>query len=318
MMGAFKNRVFAALLFACLFSCLPAGALDLTPERAADLALADARENSGASSDLRLFLGRVDQFPGFYRLELLSREADQKTPGTPFALYEIQSVDGRVVRRDFFAGPSRNAVSLALAESGRTGGGISIHGVLRNVPGYILQSSGYISQFRIWAEAQGRVIATETQLIDTMVYSLSGIPVTAGTVTVKAKIRGYDLTTLHPGVVLNPAQPAGIIAGVDVDFHTITPLLRDVRIIVQTNGSTDDPSFPSGARARVFIQELGKSVDVVSSNGWAEAVISGVPTGWPLRIIAINLDAGNHFAELAPLIIPEDGGTMYTTRIMLQ
>lgn len=196
--------------------------------------------------------------------------------------------------------------------------GLAIHGVLRNIPGYILQTPNFLSQFLIWAEAQGRVVATQTEILPTMAYSLNNIPVTAGTIAVKAKIRGYDLTTLHPGVVLNPAQPGGVIAGIDADFHQISPILRDVRILVQTNGDSRNPSFPSGARARVFVRETGQSVDGISNNGWAEIVIPQVPAGWPLRLLAINLDAGNFSGELGPIVIPEDGGTAYTDRIMLK
>jgi len=195
---------------------------------------------------------------------------------------------------------------------------IQIHGVMRNLPGYILNVSDFISRFKVWAEAGGRVVATETELMGTTAYTLKGVPVAAGTIVIKAKIRGYDLLTLHPGVIINASQPVGTIAGIDVDFHNLNPILRNVRLVIRSKFDPDKPSFPNGNRARVYAKETGQSVEVVSSNGLAEAVLSDIPTGWPLNFLAVNLDQGYFSGQLGPVTIPENGGTVYTDTILMQ
>ncbi|MBF0499550.1 MAG: hypothetical protein HQM09_05430 [Candidatus Riflebacteria bacterium] len=295
----------------------------LTIERAADIAVADARYWSGLPSDWRLFagdilqtndlctpfLGHTDDLPGILTIGLFARPASSISEGRLFALYQFDASSRKIVRRDFITSRPRG-------DPLRTDG-IAIQGVLRNLPGYILGTPDFLSRFTIWAEANGRVVATETQLIGTTLYRLSGIPVTAGSVTIKAKIRGYDLATLHPAVVLNPSQPAGVIAGIDVDFSMLQPIQRDVRLIVKSDGPGSDASFPGGARARVYASEVGQSVDVVSNNGWAEAMLTGIPTGWPLSFFAVNTDHGNFTGKLGPIIIPEDGGSVYTDVLTL-
>ena len=287
----------------------------LTPERAGDAALEEARQMGRVGPGQNVFLGDVASFPGLLRIELRSTQQGSSIKGKPFAIYEFDSRTGRIVRHDFLD-TSLDTTKVASFPEGR----IAIHGVLRNLPGYILNTPDFKSAFVVWAEAQGRVVATDTELFGTTAYLLKGIPTTVGSVAIKAKIRGYDLLTLHPGVPINPAQPAGTIGGIDVDFHQMTPILRDVRLVVQsTPPAPNKPmSFPNGARARVTCQQTGKSVEVISMNGMAEAVIPEGPTGWNVQFLAINLDSGYFSGLLGPMIVPEDGGSAYTDLIQLK
>ena len=300
------------LLFCVSF--LPAFAINLSAERAADLALADAKHFDSDSNGLMIFIGNSSKENGIIRLSLEGCPVESRDKGIPFAIYEIEEKTGKILRRDFLKKVRSNWVT-----EGKRSGGISIHGVLRNIPGYILQGSNFSSQFLIWAESGGKVISTDTELIGTTVYHLKGIPVTAGTIAIKAKIRGYDLVTLHPGVVLNPAQPVGVIGGIDVDFHQITPITRDVRFLLigTPAGAQDGGSLPPGTRARVIVKETGQAADGISSNSFAEIVIQAVPTGWPLNFIGLNMDAGYYSGVAGPLIIPENGNSMYTETIRI-
>ncbi|MBI3039960.1 hypothetical protein HYY75_13075 [bacterium] len=304
-------------------------AFPLTPEKAAELAFKDASEKLKIPSSIKLFAGEPKLFPDIIRVQLNYREEGNSGVGSLFAEYEFETATDRIVRRDF-SGAFQNRISglfdLGVPEnefkfsleretqSLRMG----IQGVLRNLPGYILDTPDFLSRFKIWAESNGKVVATETELIGNTVYNLKGVPATVKSVAIKAKIRGYDLLTLHPGVVIDPAQPAGVIAGIDIDFHNLKPIERDIRIIVQSTSSQESPSFPNGARARVYARETGQTVEVISVNGMAEALLQRIPTGWPLRFMAINLDQGFHYGELGPVTIPEDGGTTYTDIILMK
>jgi hypothetical protein len=296
----------------------------LTPERLADRIAADARHWFPELASTPVFIDQWEPIPGGFRFFLQGKSPDF-SDSFPLAVYEADGRSGKVWRRQRVAGAPVSTVEIGIAaaltspplrEEERSG--VSVHGVLRNLPGYILDSPGFLGQFLIWAEAGGRVVATQTELVGTTVYHLKGIPITAGSVAIKAKIRGYDLTILHPGVTLNPAQPVGVIGGIDIDFHQIQPILRDVRIVVRSNSDTQNPSFPAGARVRVIVRETGQSAEAVSANGWAEVLLPQVPTGWPLRLFAINLDAGYHSGELGPVVIPEDGGSVFTDSIVLE
>ncbi|NLI75132.1 MAG: hypothetical protein GX442_01665 [Candidatus Riflebacteria bacterium] len=279
--------------------------------QAGEAAVEDARQQGRVGPGRQVFLGGVATFPGVLRLELLTLPDDRPGPGRPFAVYEFDTAGGRVLRRDFL-----DQARVATFPEGR----VAIHGVLRNLPGYILDTPGFAGGFVIWAEAQGRVVATDTELQGTTAWLLKGVPSTAGTVVIKAKIRGYDLLTLHPGLVINPAQPGGTIGGIDVDFHQMSPISRDVRLVVQSSAPAGGAgmSFPNGARARVTCQQTGASVDVVSANGMAEAYLSDIPTGWNMQFLAVNLDQGYHWGQLGPKIIPEDGGSAYTDLIQMK
>lgn len=323
----------------------------LTAERAADLAVADLRAHLRLPPCWRLFLGEVEQWPGVLRLQLLVRASGEVVPGRVAAVYEFDPGARRVVRRDFSpllgppllaradatptlpaagsravpavgvaarSGPTPTAAPDRATETAGATPTVSIHGTLRNLPGYLLDTPDFASRFKIWAEVGGYVVATETEIVGTSIYVLRNVPVGLGPVAVKAKIRGYDLLTLHPAVQIDPAHPAGVIAGVDVDFHQLTPLQREVRLVVTSAGGGESDTFPTGARARVYACETGQSVDVVSQNGRAEAVFSGIPAGWPLRFFASRLDAGYITGQLGPLTVPEDGGTMYTDVIVLR
>ncbi|MBU1109663.1 MAG: carboxypeptidase-like regulatory domain-containing protein, partial [Candidatus Riflebacteria bacterium] len=88
---------------------------------------------------------------------------------------------------------------------------VNLAGTLRNLPGYILEAES--KDIVIWAEAAGKVVATFTDkdiqnaYKGSVVYKLDDIPVTAGSVAVKCKIRGYDLQTINQAVNLASNMP---------------------------------------------------------------------------------------------------------------
>jgi len=205
---------------------------------------------------------------------------------------------------------------------------VSIAGTLRNLPGYILEASP--RDIVIWAEAAGKVVATYTDASmqgnfkGTISYTLDNIPVSAGSVTVKCKIRGYDLQTINSAVSLASNMPGGIIAGVDLDFANVEPIKRDLRIVVMSSApSGDNPgTFTPGEVARVYIRQGGKDivpyVDVVSVNYRAEAYISGVITGYQIQPIAVNMNRGFNSAEGTAFTLQEDGNSAYTITLTLK
>ncbi len=210
---------------------------------------------------------------------------------------------------------------------------VSITGTLRNLPGYILGTDkDQAFNGIIWAEAAGRVVASSSAAGDagggafngTVIYTIADVPVTAGTVAIKCKLRGYDVITINPSVAIPAARPSGSIAGIDCNFESIEPIKRDIRVIVTgTKPAGDDPgSFRPGQRARVYIQEGGKDlvpyVDVICTDGfYAEAYFSQVEAGWEVTIMAVNLTEGYYTGKKEKVRILEDGGTVYTTNISL-
>ena len=180
---------------------------------------------------------------------------------------------------------------------------VAVSGTLRNVPGYVLDDDnlGYLT---VWAEAAGKVVATYTDFSDSdgentpkklgninyMLY----VPVTSGSISVKCKLRGYDVITISSGVSISSANPGGIISGVDVDFSSIEPIKTDLRVIVTgTKHETDNPStFITGETARVYVKAGGNDVvpyaDVTSVNYGGEVTISGVITGYNINVVIVN------------------------------
>ncbi len=205
---------------------------------------------------------------------------------------------------------------------------LSITGNLRNLPGYILdvQSRDII----VWAEAAGKVVATysDSGVTDafkgSIAYTLNSVPVSAGTVTVKCKIRGYDIVTISSAVSLPSSLPGGTIAAVDCDFANIEPIRRDLRVIILSTApeSTNPGSFVPGQTARVYIKQGGKDivpyVDVVSVNYRAEAYISGVITGYDLNVVAVNMNEGYYTAESEAIKILEDTSSAFTVTLTLK
>jgi len=280
-------------------------------QRAADGAVNAARERFPDLEGASMIVGSVATTAE--QLQFIFNEVPEpsRKPGSPAVLVTID----RNHPRKLFVARLVNAdrEEFPQAEPGT----VNVHGILRNLPGYILNTPNFLDSFIIWAEAGGKVVATETQLMGTTSYLLKGVPSNIGSIVIKAKIRGYDLMTLHPGLAIPAQQPAGTIAGIDIDFHNMQPITRPVRILVQSNGSTDNPSFPSGDRARVFAQETGQAVETVSQNGLGEVNLQDVITGWNINFLALNLDKGYFTGKLGPIIIPEDGGSAYTTIIRL-
>lgn len=205
---------------------------------------------------------------------------------------------------------------------------VNIAGSLRNLPGYILDAQS--RDILIWAEAAGKVVASFTDsqttgaLKGSIAYTLSEIPVTAGSVAVKCKIRGYDVTTINSAVSIASNMPGGTIAGVDVDFANVEPIRRDLRVVIISTEPSDGKlgSFEPGQTARVYIRQGGKDivpyVDVVSVNYRAEAYISGVITGYPINVVSVNMAYGYYKAESEPITLQEDGNSAYTVYLQLQ
>lgn len=204
---------------------------------------------------------------------------------------------------------------------------INVSGTLRNLPGYILDTT--TKDILVWAEAAGKVVATYTDsqiagaFKGSVAYMLNDIPVTAGSVAVKCKIRGYDVTTVNSAVSIASNMPGGTIAGVDLDFANVEPIRRDLRIVlVSTEPADGKPgTFQPGETARVYIRQGGKDivpyVDVVSVNYRAEAYISGVITGYPINVVAVNMNYGYYKTESLPITLQEDSNSAYTVTLQL-
>lgn len=206
---------------------------------------------------------------------------------------------------------------------------VNVSGNLRNLPGYILDQTN--RDIVVWAEAAGKVVASYTDSSEagafkgSIAYQLKDVPVSAGTVTVKCKIRGYDVVTISSAVSIPSSIPAGVIAGVDCDFSNIEPIRRDLRVIILSEAptSTSPGTFLPGQTARVYIKEGGRDivpyVDVVSVNYRAEALFSGVITGYDLNALAVNMNQGYYTASTdRPFKISEDSSSTYTITMTLK
>ena len=198
---------------------------------------------------------------------------------------------------------------------------VAVSGTLRNIPGYILNDDN-LGQLTIWAESAGKTVATYTDFNDTgdtdaakklgSVNYMLYVPVTSGSVTVKCKLRGYDVITISSAVSIPTSNPGGIISGVDVDFNSIEPIKADLRVMVVSEEPTEDNplgTFGTGEVARVYIQSGGKDVvpysDVISSAFGGEVTISGVITGYNLNIYVINQNRKYHSGGIEGVKIPE-------------
>ena len=211
---------------------------------------------------------------------------------------------------------------------------VAIGGTLRNVPGYVLNDQN-LGGLTIWAEAAGKVVATYTDFgeggaeggnspmkVGNINYLLY-VPVTAGSVSVKCKLRGYDVITISSAVSITTANPGGIKSGVDVDFSVQEPIVTDLRVIVTgTKDETDNPStFRTNDVARVYVQSGGNDVvpyaDVTSVNYGGEVTISNVITGYPIKVIAVNQNKKYCYKESEEITIPE-GVNTYPVTITLE
>lgn len=197
---------------------------------------------------------------------------------------------------------------------------VTITGTLRNLPGHVIEAG--VGNFSIWAEAAGRVVASGSaadSFAGTVRYTLPNVPVTAGTVAVKVKIRGYDVVTINPAVSIPRQLPAGTIGSIDANFKNIEPIRRDLRVVVQGN-SPEDGNFMPGDMARVYIKQGGKDivpyVDVICRNFFAEAYIPGIHTGYQIQVLVINTTRGYIRGE-KEFLLPEDGSTAFTVSVGL-
>jgi len=205
---------------------------------------------------------------------------------------------------------------------------VSIAGTLRNLPGYVIDTEN--KDIVIWAEAAGKVVATFTDsniegaYKGSITYKLDDIPVSAGSVAVKAKIRGYDLQTINQAVSLASSMPGGTIAGIDIDFANVEPIRRDLRVVVTSTEPKDGQpaSFKPGQTARVFLRQGGKDivpyVDVVCVNYRAEAYFSSVVTGYDLNVYAVNMSEGYYHLLSENFKVQEDGNSAFTYNVQLK
>ena len=206
---------------------------------------------------------------------------------------------------------------------------IAISGTLRNLPGIVLDDDK-LGGLTVWAESAGKTVATYTDFADggdgeaakklgNVNYMLY-VPVTAGSVTVKCKLRGYDVVTISSAVSIPSSNPGGIISGVDVDFNSIEPIKADLRVIVVSEEPTEDNphgTFSSVKNppevARVYVQSGGKDVvpyaDVSAVNFGGEVTMSGVITGYNLNIYVINQNRKYHSGVIERVKIPESTET---------
>lgn len=201
---------------------------------------------------------------------------------------------------------------------------VTIAGTLRNLPGHVISGIGDTVNPVIWAEAAGKVVATGTtnEFSGTVQYNLTNVPVTAGSVAVKCKLRGYDIVTINSAVSVPKQLPGGVIGSIDCDFKNVDPIRRDLRVVVYGDEPSDDmSSFEHGETARIYIQQGGKDivpyVDVVSQNYQAEGYFSGIYTGYKVNIIVVNQTRGYITGELNDVEIPEDGNTAMTIKVPL-
>ena len=203
---------------------------------------------------------------------------------------------------------------------------VDISGTFRNLPGYAM---GEKQNIVVWAESAGKVVASYTTLDNdsskgTITYVLKGVPVTAGSVSVKCKVKGYDVVTLNSAVSITSTNPGGVIAGVDVDFGVQEPITTDLRVIV--TGTKDDPpdtpsTFKTNEVARIYVQCGGKDVvpyaDVTSVNFGGEITIANVITGYPVKIIAVNQNRKYCYKQTDEITIPE-GMDIYPVALTLE
>lgn len=200
---------------------------------------------------------------------------------------------------------------------------VDISGSLR-LPGYVLDAES--QNISIWAEASGKRVASYTTtggdsdaFNGSLNFTLTGVPVTAGSVTVKSKVRGYEIVNLKSALAISAANPGGTIAIGETDYiRNITPITRDVRVVLRSTkpDDGDEGSFRPGSTAEIFIKQGGETtstkVTVQSNSYYAEGHVGNVITGYPLVIMAQNTSEGYYSVESEPTVIPEDGTSVFT------
>ena len=201
---------------------------------------------------------------------------------------------------------------------------VDVSGTFRNLPGYVISKPDIV----VWAESAGKVVASYTSLDaqsskGTITYVLKGVPVTAGSVSIKCKVKGYDVITISSAVSIASANPGGVIAGIDIDFSNQEPIRSDLRVIVVGNKPDgDSPStFPTNHIARIYVQAGGNDIvpytDVTSNQYGGEATISGVITGYELVVFAVNQNKKYCFSDEKKITIPE-GTEIFPVTIQLE
>lgn len=203
---------------------------------------------------------------------------------------------------------------------------VAVSGTFKNMPGYILDAAN--KSIVVWAESAGKVVASYTELNadnskGTITYQLADVPVTAGSVAIKCKVKGYDVITISSAVSIASTSPGGVIAGVDVDFSSQQPITADLRVIVRGNKpDSETPStFQPGETARVYVKSGGNEVvpyaDVVSVNYGGEVTIANVITGYPISLEVVNQDRKYCAVTVPDFTIPE-GTSIYPVSTLLE
>lgn len=201
---------------------------------------------------------------------------------------------------------------------------VKISGTFHGMPGYVYDNKNIV----VWAESAGKVVASYTELSDatvakgTLTYVIDDVPVTAGTVSVKCKARGYDTIVINSAVSIASANPGGVIAGIDMDFAVQEPITSDLRVIVRSTEPDDENpkgTFGPGEVARVYVQTGSTNVayaDVTSVNYGGEVTISGVITGYPLKVMAVNQNRKYCSVTSDDITIPE-GSDIYPIQLLM-
>jgi len=210
---------------------------------------------------------------------------------------------------------------------------VAITGILRNMPGFIIGPQAAVpavdfANWVFWADAAGKQVSSQSTAVadsfkGTVQYILKNVPVTVGQVSIKCKIRGYDVVTINPAVNIPAQRPSGTISGIDLDFANIDPLRRDLRVVIQGESQKSDTpaTIIDGEILRVYIKQGGKEVvpyvDVVGHNVMAEAFFSGVMAGYPLEVLVVNLTRGYISGGKTNVLLQENGESVFTIQVFV-
>lgn len=189
---------------------------------------------------------------------------------------------------------------------------VSISGTFSKVPGYVLNAKNIV----VFAESAGKVVASYTLLDETtskgtLTYMIDNVPVTANTVSVTCKAKGYEKGVISSAVPIASANPGGVISSVDFDFSKLEPITADLRVTVRgKKPETDKPgTFETGDVAEVTIQGGTTSVgtyQVTSHKNTGTVVIPGVTTGYPIKVIVNGITKGYCSVTSSEITIPEE------------
>ena len=206
---------------------------------------------------------------------------------------------------------SKAETNLGIIEMTPTG--LLISGKISGLQQYVIDN---YAQIAICAESDGKVIASYTTFESDysngiITYILENVPFTARNVSIKCKVIGYKSILAKPITNLTDKN-IGIIKDIDFDFTGMEVKKTNLKIIVRSSEpDNEDPmgTFGPGEVARVYVQTGSTNVayaDVTSVNYGGEVTISGVITGYPLKVIAVNQNRKYCSVTSEDITIPED------------